>query len=169
MGELFASAITFFLSFYVYCDVGASYQQFIFDRLQLGLCLCSEYFIINWIAFPRCVSFVWFIFKCVFHELIAGLSGSAPIAIGGGSMGDLFAAHERASAMALYSLGPLFGTLFQLGCDDSLMLYLGPVIGPVAGGYIAETIGVKYVFVVIAGEISKHRDLVVLLTEHLFI
>ncbi|PPQ86651.1 hypothetical protein CVT25_006835 [Psilocybe cyanescens] len=67
-------------------------------------------------------------------RFLSGFSGSAPIACGGGSVGDLFAAKDRASAMALYSLGPL----------------IGPVIGPVAGGFIAQTIGVKYVFIVIA-------------------
>ncbi|KXN82226.1 hypothetical protein AN958_02917 [Leucoagaricus sp. SymC.cos] len=67
-------------------------------------------------------------------RFLAGLSGSAPIAIGGGSVGDLFAEHERASAMALFSLGPL----------------IGPVVGPIAGGFIAQEVGVKWVFIVIA-------------------
>ncbi|KAK0482188.1 multidrug resistance protein 4 [Armillaria novae-zelandiae] len=55
-------------------------------------------------------------------RLLAGLSGSAPIACGGGTVGDLFSERDRASAMALYSLGPL----------------VGPAIGPVAGGFIAN-------------------------------
>ena len=37
--------------------------------------------------------------------------------------------------MAIYSLGPL----------------LGPVIGPVAGGFIAQSIGFRYIFVVVGG------------------
>jgi hypothetical protein len=41
---------------------------------------------------------------------LAGFTGSAPIACDGGSVGDLFAAQDRASAMALFSLGPLIGT-----------------------------------------------------------
>lgn len=41
---------------------------------------------------------------------IGGLSGSTGIAIGGGSIADLFEERERAGAMALYVLGPLFGT-----------------------------------------------------------
>ena len=40
----------------------------------------------------------------------AGLSGSTPIAVGSGSVGDLFSERDRAPAMALYSLGPLIGT-----------------------------------------------------------
>ncbi|KAJ3726767.1 multidrug resistance protein 4 [Lentinula raphanica] len=67
-------------------------------------------------------------------RLLGGFSGSAPIACGGGSIGDLFSEHDRASAMAIYSLGPL----------------IGPAVGPVAGGFISETIGPKYVFIVIA-------------------
>ena len=40
----------------------------------------------------------------------AGLSGSASVAIGGGSVGDLFSERDRASAMAMYNLGLLIGT-----------------------------------------------------------
>ena len=65
----------------------------------------------------------------------AGFAGSAPIACGGGSISDLFSEKERASAMAIYSLGPL----------------LGPVIGPVAGGFIAQSVGFRYIFVVVGG------------------
>ncbi|THU98728.1 hypothetical protein K435DRAFT_942680 [Dendrothele bispora CBS 962.96] len=64
---------------------------------------------------------------------IAGFSGSAPIVIGGGSVSDLFSAKDQASAMAIYGLGPL----------------IGPAVGPVAGGFIAQSIGEKYVFVII--------------------
>ncbi|KAG5650905.1 hypothetical protein H0H81_010579, partial [Sphagnurus paluster] len=67
-------------------------------------------------------------------RFLAGLSGSAPIACGAGSVGDLFSERERASAMAVYSLGPL----------------IGPVIGPIAGGFIAQTIGIKWVFICIS-------------------
>ena len=65
---------------------------------------------------------------------LAGISGSAPIACGGGSVGDLFSEKDRASAMAIYSLGPL----------------IGPVIGPVAGGFIAQAGGIRWVFIAIA-------------------
>jgi len=40
---------------------------------------------------------------------VAGLSGSAPLAIGGGSVSDVFSENERAAGMALYTLGPLLG------------------------------------------------------------
>lgn len=68
-------------------------------------------------------------------QVAAGFVGSAPVAIGGGTVSDLFSERERATAMALYSLGPL----------------LGPAIGPIAGGFITQTVGYKYIFVVIGG------------------
>lgn len=67
-----------------------------------------------------------------FHK--AGIGGSAPVSIGGGVIGDLWSSRERANAMAVYTLGPL----------------IGPAIGPVAGGFIAGSIGFKWIFIVIA-------------------
>ena len=42
--------------------------------------------------------------------------------VGGGVLGDVWRAEERGKAIAIYSLAPL----------------LGPVVGPVCGGWIAE-------------------------------
>ncbi|KAH7105917.1 MFS general substrate transporter [Auriculariales sp. MPI-PUGE-AT-0066] len=67
-------------------------------------------------------------------RLLAGLFGSAAVAIGGGVISDLFRPDERAAAMGLYSLGPL----------------LGPIIGPIAGGFIAGGPGYKYIFVTVS-------------------
>ena len=44
------------------------------------------------------------------HQALAGFSGSAPICIGGGTVADLFSERDRATAMAVWSLGPLIGT-----------------------------------------------------------
>ncbi|KAG1892470.1 multidrug resistance protein 4 [Suillus subluteus] len=70
----------------------------------------------------------------IVFRFLAGLAGSAPIACGSGVISDLFLERERASAMALYSIGPM----------------IGPAIGPIMGGFIAESAGVQYVFYVIA-------------------
>ncbi|KAL1725148.1 major facilitator superfamily domain-containing protein, partial [Schizophyllum commune] len=67
-------------------------------------------------------------------RFLSGLAGSAPIAIGGGSISDLFSDRDRGGAMGAFSMGPL----------------IGPVVGPIAGGFIAQTVGVKWVFIVIA-------------------
>jgi multidrug resistance protein len=63
-------------------------------------------------------------------RLFAGLAGSCPITIGGGSIADTFNQEERGGAMALFALGPLFG----------------PVIGPVVGGFLSEAAGWRWVF-----------------------
>lgn len=54
-------------------------------------------------------------------RFLAGLGGSAPLAIGGGILSDTWTADQRGMAISVYSLMPL----------------LGPAIGPIAGGWIA--------------------------------
>ncbi|KAF9560806.1 MFS general substrate transporter [Agrocybe pediades] len=63
-------------------------------------------------------------------RFVAGLGGSAPLAVGGGILGDMWAPEERGRAIAIYSLAPL----------------LGPVVGPVCGGWIAERSTWRWVF-----------------------
>ncbi|MCJ1312107.1 hypothetical protein MMC25_005781 [Agyrium rufum] len=60
--------------------------------------------------------------EMIAFRFLSGLGGSAPLAIGGGVLSDCWRAEERGAALAIYSLAPL----------------LGPAIGPVAGGFIAE-------------------------------
>lgn len=55
-------------------------------------------------------------------RFFAGLGGSAPQAVGGGTIADLFEPADRGSAMGMYSLAPL----------------LGPAIGPIIGGWIVQ-------------------------------
>ena len=63
-------------------------------------------------------------------RFLSGLGGSAPMGIGGGVLGDIWLPQERGKAMALYSLMPL----------------LGPAIGPLCGGFIAQYSTWKWVF-----------------------
>ena len=51
-----------------------------------------------------------------------------------GIISDLFEEKQRAMPMAIFSLGPL----------------LGPAIGPVVGGFMTETVGYKWIFIVVA-------------------
>jgi MFS family permease len=60
--------------------------------------------------------------ELIAFRFLAGLGGSAPLAIGGAVIGDLFDVDHRGQAISIYSLAPL----------------LGPVVGPVAGAWIAE-------------------------------
>ncbi|KIW17886.1 hypothetical protein PV08_05081 [Exophiala spinifera] len=73
-------------------------------------------------------------------RLLAGVAGSCPITIGGGSIADLIPQEKRGAAMALFAMGPI----------------LGPVIGPVAGGYLGEGAGWRWVFwlITIAGGVA---------------
>ena len=82
---------------------------------------------------------------------IGGLAGSAPIAIGGGSISDLFSDRDRGGAMGAFSMyapslpsSPFTPLTYPRGP------LIGPVVGPIAGGFIAQTVGVKWVFIVIA-------------------
>lgn len=58
-------------------------------------------------------------------RFFAGLGGSAPLTIGGGTVSDLMLPEERGVAMSIYSLGPL----------------LGPALGPIIGGWIIQENG----------------------------
>ncbi|PPQ92011.1 hypothetical protein CVT25_004868 [Psilocybe cyanescens] len=68
--------------------------------------------------------------QLIAFRFLAGLGGSAPLAIGGGVIGDVWKAEERGQAIAIYSLAPL----------------LGPVIGPMCGAWIAERSTYRWVF-----------------------
>lgn len=66
-------------------------------------------------------------------RFLAGCAGAAPMAVGGGTIADMYKADERGKAMALFSLGPL----------------LGPVVGPVVGGALTQYSGWRWTFWVI--------------------
>ncbi|KAH6723176.1 MFS multidrug transporter-like protein [Leptodontidium sp. MPI-SDFR-AT-0119] len=68
--------------------------------------------------------------QLIAFRFLSGLGGSAPLAIGGGLLSDLFTAEERGKAISIYSLAPL----------------LGPAVGPIAGGFIAENTTWRWVF-----------------------
>ncbi|KAF9448084.1 MFS polyamine transporter [Macrolepiota fuliginosa MF-IS2] len=68
--------------------------------------------------------------QLIAFRFLSGLGGSAPLAVGGGVLGDIWHAEERGRAVAIYSLAPL----------------LGPVLGPVCGGWIADRSTWRWVF-----------------------
>ncbi|KAI9745690.1 MAG: hypothetical protein M1818_001224 [Claussenomyces sp. TS43310] len=63
-------------------------------------------------------------------RFLSGIGGSAPLAVGGGLLSDLFRAEERGKAISVYSLAPL----------------LGPAVGPIAGGFIVENTTWRWAF-----------------------
>ncbi|KAI0746060.1 major facilitator superfamily domain-containing protein [Earliella scabrosa] len=109
----------------------------------LFLAPLSEIYGRTWVLHIGNLLFLAFNLACAFApntgtligmRLIAGFWGSSGLACGGGVISDLFVPKLRALPMAVFSLGPL----------------LGPAIGPVIGGFMTETVGFKYVFVVVA-------------------
>ena len=68
--------------------------------------------------------------QMIIFRFLSGLGGSAPLAIGGGVLSDLFYAEQRGKAVSIYSLAPL----------------LGPAVGPIAGGFITENTTWRWVF-----------------------
>ncbi|KAI0067660.1 MFS polyamine transporter [Artomyces pyxidatus] len=68
--------------------------------------------------------------QLIAFRFLAGLGGSAPLAVGGGVISDLFKPEQRGQAVAIFSLAPL----------------LGPVVGPIAGAWIADKSTWRWVF-----------------------
>lgn len=71
-------------------------------------------------------------------RFLMGFAGSTPITNGSGTISDLFPVEQRGKAMAVWAMGPL----------------LGPCIGPVAGGYVVENLGWRWVFWIVAIAVS---------------
>lgn len=61
-------------------------------------------------------------------RFLAGSFGSSPLTNAGGQIADLFNARERGAAMAIFALAP----------------FLGPTIGPIAGGFLAQSKGWRW-------------------------
>ncbi|GMG29774.1 unnamed protein product [Aspergillus oryzae] len=72
--------------------------------------------------------------QLIVFRLFAGIAGVCPITIGSGTVADMVPVEKRAGIMAIWALGPI----------------LGPVVGPIAGGFLAESVGWRWVFWVLA-------------------
>lgn len=67
-------------------------------------------------------------------RFFSGIFGSCPITNGGGTIADIIVQEKRGAAMASFAIGPL----------------LGPIIGPVVGGFVADALGWRWVFWILA-------------------
>ncbi|KAI9748582.1 MAG: hypothetical protein M4579_007182 [Chaenotheca gracillima] len=63
-------------------------------------------------------------------RFLAGMGASAPYGIGGGVLGDCWRPEQRGVSLGIYSFVPL----------------LGPAIGPIIGGYVAEKTTWRWIF-----------------------
>ncbi|KAK9413641.1 putative Bicyclomycin resistance protein [Seiridium unicorne] len=96
------------------------------------------------------VCFIAFLVACglapslnslIVFRFFSGVFGACPVTNGGGSIADMVPQERRAAAMAGYTIGPL----------------LGPIIGPIAGGFLAEAMGWRWDFwllAIVAGALS---------------
>ncbi|ATY65408.1 Major facilitator superfamily general substrate transporter [Cordyceps militaris] len=62
-------------------------------------------------------------------RFFAGAFGSSPLTNAGGVIADIFSAEERGKAGAIFSMAP----------------FLGPALGPIAGGFLGEAAGWRWV------------------------
>ena len=76
----------------------------------------------------------------IVFRMLAGMSASGLMNLGGATVADLFVQEERGRAMAVWIFGPL----------------LGPALGPVVGGYLTEAKGWRWVFWVVAIAVGQH-------------
>lgn len=63
-------------------------------------------------------------------RFLAGFGGAAPLALGNGVLADCWSPEERANSVAIYTIAPL----------------LGPAIGPIMGGFIAQNTSWRWAF-----------------------
>lgn len=82
-------------------------------------------------------------------RFICGCAASSSMAIGGGSIADLYVQKERGKTMAIFGLGPL--------------------LGPVIGGFMTQSLGWRWTFWLILILVSQkpHLSFNLLLTDSL--
>ncbi|KAI9146829.1 major facilitator superfamily transporter [Paramyrothecium foliicola] len=68
--------------------------------------------------------------QMIAFRFLAGFGGSAPLAIGGAVISDLFIPAMLGQAIGIFTLAPL----------------LGPAIGPIAGGFISQVTSWRWLF-----------------------
>lgn len=86
-------------------------------------------------------------------RLLGGIAFSAPVTLIGGSLSDIWKAEERGVAMAIFSAAP----------------FMGPVCGPLVGGYIGDNAGwrwIYYVLLIFAGVVYAFAFFFIPETHH---
>ncbi|WPH02959.1 Hypothetical protein R9X50_00583100 [Acrodontium crateriforme] len=106
-----------------------------------GRMICLQLSNLFFLAFTLACGFAQTEGQMISFRFLSGLGGCAPQTLGGGVIGDLFNSDERGMAVALYSLAPL----------------LGPSLGPLAGGFVAQNTTWRWCFwaVVIFGAVVQ--------------
>jgi multidrug resistance protein len=84
-------------------------------------------------------AFAGSIYVLIILRFLAGIAGSTPMALGPATIVDLFRKEERSKALALMAIGGVGG----------------PILGPSLGGLIAQSVGWRSCFVMLACVVSK--------------
>jgi multidrug resistance protein len=71
-------------------------------------------------------------------RFLSGFAGVATITIGSGTIADLMPREKRGKAVSIWSVGTI----------------LGPMVGPIIGGYVTEVAGWRWMFWVISIVVS---------------
>lgn len=74
-------------------------------------------------------------------RFLAGMIGAAPMTVGGGTVADIIPPQQRGLAIMVWNMG----------------VVIGPVIGPVAGGFLSQAAGWRWLFwlvVIVTGAVS---------------
>jgi multidrug resistance protein len=109
----------------------------------LFLAPLSEIYGRYWVYTINNLLFTIFAIACALsknlNQLIAfrflnGIAGVAPLTIGAGSIADMIPVEGRGKAMAIWAMGPL----------------IGPVVGPLGGGFLTQAKGWRWVFWLLA-------------------
>jgi multidrug resistance protein len=66
----------------------------------------------------------------LFFRYLSGFAGVATITIGSGTIADLMPREQRGTAVSVWSVGTI----------------LGPMVGPIVGGYVTEKFGWRWMF-----------------------
>lgn len=66
----------------------------------------------------------------IVFRLLAGIGASCPITLGGGTIADMIPLEKRGLAMMFWIMGPI----------------MGPTFGPLAGSYLAQAKGWRWIF-----------------------
>jgi multidrug resistance protein len=74
-------------------------------------------------------------------RFLSGFTGVATITIGSGTIADLMPREKRGKAVSIWSVGTI----------------LGPMVGPIIGGYVAEVAGWQWIFWAISIVVSWYK------------
>jgi multidrug resistance protein len=75
-------------------------------------------------------------------RFLSGFAGVATITIGSGTIADIMPREKRGKAVSIWSVGTI----------------LGPMVGPIIGGYVAQVAGWRWMFWVISIAVSFQKN-----------